>query len=93
MRLHMPLIVALIQIFGTRAAQHNQPAARPLDAFGYALLVIGPVALAFRRSHRRRISNQPAVICVTFIAATEKPRFISSPTRARDRNRLIARFA
>ncbi len=48
----MPLIVGLIQVFGTRAAQHNQPTARHLDALAYALLVLGPAALPFRRAHR-----------------------------------------
>jgi signal transduction histidine kinase len=50
--LHLPVIIALIQVFGTRAAEHNQLTARPLDALGYALLLAGPAALAFRRSHR-----------------------------------------
>ncbi len=51
-RLVLPVVVGLIQVFGTRAAQHNQPTARPLDLLAYALLLVGPAALAFRRAHR-----------------------------------------
>jgi signal transduction histidine kinase len=52
LRWHLPLVIAAIQVFGTRAAQHNQPTARHLDWLAYALLLAGPVALLFRRSHR-----------------------------------------
>ncbi|HKS99029.1 MAG TPA: histidine kinase, partial [Rugosimonospora sp.] len=48
----LPIVIGLIQVFGTRAAQHNQLTARPLDVVAYALLLAGPVALLFRLHHR-----------------------------------------
>jgi signal transduction histidine kinase len=48
----VPAILALIQVLGTTGAAHREPAARPLDLLGYALLLAGPLALAVRRRWR-----------------------------------------
>jgi signal transduction histidine kinase len=49
--------LALIQVVGTRAAQHGQPNAHQLDHFGYALLLLGPLILLLR-------NRLPIVACV-----------------------------
>jgi signal transduction histidine kinase len=46
--LKLPVVLALIQVLGSMAAQRGQPEARPLDMLGYALLVLGPLAMDFR---------------------------------------------
>ncbi len=46
--LKLPLVLAVIQVLGSMAALRGQPAARPLDMLGYALLVIGPLAMELR---------------------------------------------
>ena len=45
------LVVAVIQVAGGRNANLRQTGVHSLDAFGYLLLLIGPVALLVRRSH------------------------------------------
>jgi signal transduction histidine kinase len=45
----MPVFIGAIQLIGTNIAAHGQPHATPLDLLGYGLLVIGPLALLFRR--------------------------------------------
>jgi signal transduction histidine kinase len=46
--LKLAVVLALIQVLGSMAAQRGQPEARPLDLLGYALLVIGPLAMELR---------------------------------------------
>ncbi|WP_083873873.1 sensor histidine kinase [Nocardia paucivorans] len=41
--------VALIQVVGARVANLQQTGVRSLDLFGYLLLLLGPIALLFRR--------------------------------------------
>ncbi|HEY2206303.1 MAG TPA: sensor histidine kinase [Pseudonocardia sp.] len=49
-RLALPaLAAAVIQVAGTLGATNHQPAARPLDVAGVALLLAGPAALLARR--------------------------------------------
>jgi signal transduction histidine kinase len=72
--LGIAVVLGAVQIAGTAlAAGHrhghsgcwfgsNCAVPRHLDAFAYLLLVIGPVALAFRRRH------PPAVLAVVFVA-------------------------
>jgi len=43
--------LAFIQVVGTHFASDNQPDARMLDLYGYALLVLGPLLLAWRTRH------------------------------------------
>jgi signal transduction histidine kinase len=56
-------IVALIQIAGTHVAATHQPATRPLDGIGYALLLAGPLLLLLRR--RAPVLMLGAVLVVT----------------------------
>ena len=45
-----PLVVGLVQIFGTfGASRHAQAVARPLDALGWTVVVLGPLALFLAR--------------------------------------------
>jgi signal transduction histidine kinase len=48
--------LAVIQVAGTHAAERGQTTAHPLDAFGYALLLLGPAALLLR-------NRLPVVAC------------------------------
>lgn len=57
------LIVAIVQLGGSHGANTHQPGARPLDILAYVLLVIGPIALGFRRE-----APEP-VFGVTLLAA------------------------
>ena len=49
--------LALIQVVGTRAAEHGQPLAHRLDPLGFALLLLGPLVLLLR-------NRMPVVACV-----------------------------
>jgi signal transduction histidine kinase len=55
----LPVALAAVQVFGTRAAAHGR-----LDALAYALLLAGPVALLVRRPAR------PLATAVALAAAT-----------------------
>ncbi|OLB77265.1 MAG: hypothetical protein AUI14_16670 [Actinobacteria bacterium 13_2_20CM_2_71_6] len=50
--IRLAVAVGFIQVFGTQAAAHGQVPLRPLDAWGYLLLLAGPVALLVRRRYR-----------------------------------------
>ena len=56
-------MVGVFQIVGSLGAADNQPDREPLDAVGVALLLVGPMALAFRRRH-------PVPALVATLAAT-----------------------
>jgi signal transduction histidine kinase len=45
----LPLAVGAFTVIGTTFASRGQPLARPLDALGIALLLVGPAALGVRR--------------------------------------------
>jgi signal transduction histidine kinase len=45
----LPLAVGAFTVIGTTFASQGQPLARPLDALGNALLLVGPAALGVRR--------------------------------------------
>ncbi|WP_062991564.1 sensor histidine kinase [Nocardia anaemiae] len=47
----LALVVAVIQVVGGRNANLRQTGVHSLDALGYVLLLIGPVALLLRRSY------------------------------------------
>lgn len=47
----LALVVAAIQVVGGRNANLRQTGVHSLDAFGYVLLLIGPVALLLRRTY------------------------------------------
>jgi len=55
--------VGVFQIVGTFGASNNQPARKPVDALAIALVIAGPIALAFR--DRRPL----AALAVSIIAA------------------------
>ncbi|MGH2599923.1 MAG: sensor histidine kinase [Dehalococcoidia bacterium] len=57
------LVLAVVQIVGTRFAARAQPDREPLDAVAVALLVAGPAALTVRRSHP--VAVLWAVVAVT----------------------------
>ncbi|GAA3444478.1 sensor histidine kinase [Planomonospora venezuelensis] len=47
----LPLVVGAVQVASNYGAQANQPGRLPVDLLGTALLLVGPLALAARRSH------------------------------------------
>ena len=49
--------IAVIQVVGTRAAQHDQHGHHALDLLGYVLLLLGPAFLLFR-------TRWPVAVCV-----------------------------
>jgi signal transduction histidine kinase len=57
------LVIASIQVAGTIVYSHDEPSRWAFDAFAYVLLVIGPVALLFRRG------GPEATLAVAFAAA------------------------
>lgn len=54
------VVLLFVQLGGSTAASRHQPDARPLDAFGYLLLVLGPLALLVL-SRRRVLTCAVAV--------------------------------
>ncbi|MGW5574942.1 sensor histidine kinase [Nocardia thailandica] len=59
----LALIIAIIQLGGSYGANTHQAGARPLDILAYILLLVGPIALGFRRE-----APEP-VLAVTLLAA------------------------
>ncbi|MBJ8345949.1 sensor histidine kinase [Antrihabitans sp. YC2-6] len=59
----MALFVAVVQLGGSRGANPNQSFAAPLDAYGYLLLLVGPIALLFRRRY-------PMTVLLVVLAVT-----------------------
>src|SRR6185369_3811769 len=45
-----PMLLAVIQVFGSLASARWHPEARPLDAFGVCLLLVAPFVLLWRRA-------------------------------------------
>lgn len=58
----LPLVVAVIQLMGSRGAGINQPERTALDGVGFALLLVGPLALLVRRRY------PGAVLAVVLVA-------------------------
>ncbi|MFE3442111.1 sensor histidine kinase [Nocardia sp. NPDC059180] len=61
------LVVALVQVFGGRGANFGQTGVRSLDALGYALLLVGPVALLFRRYEPVPVLFVTLAACVSYL--------------------------
>ena len=63
-RMFVPVVVAVVQVVGTRLAQQHSHPQHSLDALGYVLLLLGPALLAFR-------DRWPAAVCAgtTAVAA------------------------
>ncbi|MGI9002188.1 MAG: sensor histidine kinase [Pseudonocardia sp.] len=59
----LPAVVGTVVLAGSFAAAGGQPEARTLDSVGVALLLVGPIALMFRRRY------PPAVFAVAAAAA------------------------
>ena len=57
--------LAFVQIVGSSFAAQGQPDRRGLDVAGYALLALGPLALAFWRRHA--VTALAAVVTVTLV--------------------------
>ncbi|WP_431956244.1 histidine kinase [Nocardia lijiangensis] len=58
----LAIIVAIVQVAGSRGANMHQTGTESLDVLGYLLLIAGPVALLFRRT-------QPLPVLVITLAA------------------------
>ncbi|WP_433600833.1 sensor histidine kinase [Nocardia sp. CA-135953] len=63
----LTLVVAAIQLVGGRNANLRQTGVHALDAFGYVLLLIGPVALLLRRSYPRPALLVTIVSCAVYL--------------------------
>ena len=63
----LPALVAFVTLGGTGFAAFRQPLARPLDALAVALLLVGPVALVFRRANRVRPLAAAALALVAYV--------------------------
>ncbi|MFC1407916.1 sensor histidine kinase [Streptacidiphilus sp. N1-12] len=61
--------VALIQLVGTRAAQHGQPDRHQLDAFGYVLLLLGPALLLLRHRFPLAVCLGTTAVGVVYLLA------------------------
>lgn len=59
--------VALVQVVGARAANLQQTGVRSLDLFGYLLLLVGPVALLFRRYRPLPVLLAALGACIAFV--------------------------
>ncbi len=68
------LVVAVIQLVGSRGANANQLSVEPLDWFGYLLLAIGPCALVLRRK-----CPLPVLLIAIAAAATYVARYGYGP--------------
>lgn len=63
------VLVGVVQLVGSRAAAGHQLADRlPLDAFGYLLLVAGPVLLLFRRRRPVPVVVGTALVTMAYLA-------------------------
>ncbi len=56
------VVLLAVQVLGSTAAGHRQPEARSLDALGYLLLVLGPLAWLFLR-------RSAEAVCVVAVGA------------------------
>lgn len=64
----LPLIVAVVQMLGTRGAALNQPGAAALDGLAVALLLAGPVALLGRRRYPVPVLGVVLAVTVGYFA-------------------------
>ena len=61
--------VAVIQVFGTHAAQHAQPGRHELDQLGYLLLLAGPALLLLRHRFPPAVCLGTAGVAVLYLLA------------------------
>ncbi|HYH33287.1 MAG TPA: histidine kinase, partial [Pseudonocardia sp.] len=64
----LPLAVGAFSVAGTFGAAEGQPAARPLDALGIALLLTGAVALVVRRRYPTQVLAVAATAAGLYLA-------------------------
>ncbi|MGH3908725.1 MAG: sensor histidine kinase [Pseudonocardiaceae bacterium] len=64
----LPLVVAFVQLVGTRGAATNQPEAAPLDGVALALLLAGPVMLLARRRYPVLVLGAVLTVTVSYYA-------------------------
>jgi signal transduction histidine kinase len=76
-----PFFIALVQIGGTYGAtRHNpHPTGRPLDAFAWVLVAIGPVALFFAHRYPRAVIAVTTVVVMVYLIRgyAEGPIYVS----------------
>ncbi|MFI9326094.1 sensor histidine kinase [Kitasatospora sp. NPDC052868] len=65
----LALAVAVLQVAGTGAAARHQPDRVALDAFGYALLLLGPALLVLRRRRPVAVVAGTAAVTVVYLVA------------------------
>lgn len=65
----LPLAVGWFTVVGTGFASQGQPEARPLDALGVALLLVGPAALVVRRWQPAAVLGMAATALVIYLGA------------------------
>jgi signal transduction histidine kinase len=63
------LVVGVVQVVGSTFSGHNQPHRLDLDAFGYALLVLGPALLLLRRRHPVAVSTGTTAVALLYLVA------------------------
>jgi signal transduction histidine kinase len=61
------LVVGVIQVVGSTFAAQNQPDRLHLSAFGYLLLVLGPVLLLLRRRHPVAVSTGTVAVALVYL--------------------------
>jgi signal transduction histidine kinase len=64
----LPLFVGAFTVVGTLRAAEGQPFARPLDALGVALLLVGAVALVLRRRYPAVVLGVAATAAWVYLA-------------------------
>lgn len=67
----VPLVVAVIQVFGSTGMRHRVPAPHwmPLNWFGYLLLLAGPVALLARTRYPYAVLLAVLAVTTTYLVA------------------------
>ncbi len=64
----VPVVLAAVQIIGTRLGAADQAGAQPLDALAYALLVAGPLALLGRRRYPVPVAVAAVAVALGYLA-------------------------
>jgi signal transduction histidine kinase len=62
------LVLALVQVGGSRLAGRHQGERVPLDAFGYALLLAGPALLLLRRRRPAAVAAGTGAVTLLYVA-------------------------
>ncbi|WP_371495639.1 sensor histidine kinase [Kitasatospora sp. NBC_00374] len=65
----LAVLVAVVQVAGSAAAARHQPDRDPLDAFGYALLLLGPALLVLRRRWPAAVTVGATAVTFVYVVA------------------------